>query len=205
MSTAQAWRPAQPSRSAVPSTYEPPAESPLDKINNALVFPKRLYLSLDRLANHYIDRTVPWLRARWGTFAAMLLIYWIRVQWIQGFFIVSYALGIYLLNLLIGFLSPSVDPEEQDGLGDFALPQSGSDEFRPFMRKLPEFQFWYWGMRAVVLSFVATFFRIFDLPVFWPILLFYFVFLFFITMKQQIMHMIKHKYVPWSTGNKGYK
>jgi hypothetical protein len=131
--------------------------------------------------------------------------YILRVYVIDGFFIVTYALGIYLLNLLIGFLSPSVDPEDQDGLGEMELPKSESDEFRPFTRKLPEFQFWFWGTRAVLISFFATFFPIFDLPVFWPILLFYFVFLFFITMKQQIMHMLKHKYVPWSTGKKGGK
>lgn len=176
--------------------------SVMDKVNAALAFPKRLYVSLDRLVSYYTDRTVPWMRARWMSFGAGLLLYMLRVYLINGFFIVTYALGIYLLNLLIGFLSPSVDPEEQDGLGEAALPQSGSDEFRPFTRKLPEFQFWYWAMRAVILSIGATFFRIFDLPVFWPILLFYFVFLFLITMKQQIAHMIKHKYVPWSTGNK---
>jgi hypothetical protein len=197
-----AWRPQRPS---VPSTYETPALSPLDKVKQALAFPRNVLLSFERLFTFWTDKTVIWIRGRWAAFAVALLIYLIRVHLLQGFFIVTYALGIYLLNLLIGFLSPSVDPEEQDGLGEVALPQSDSDEFRPFTRKLPEFQFWYWGMRAVVLSFAATFFQIFDLPVFWPILLFYFVFLFFITMKQQMMHMIKHNYVPWSTGKKGMK
>jgi hypothetical protein len=177
-------------------------QSLADRVNAALIFPKRVYMSLDRLVSYYTDRTVPMMRARWISFACAILIYLLRVYVVGGFFIVTYALGIYLLNLLIGFLSPSVDPEEQDGLKEVSLPQSGSDEFRPFTRKLPEFQFWYWGMRAVVLSIGATFFRIFDLPVFWPILLLYFVFLFVITMKQQIAHMIKHRYVPWSTGNK---
>jgi hypothetical protein len=64
---------------------------------------------------------------------------------VHGFYIVSYGLGIYLLNLLIGFLSPMVDPEldpsaAQDGP---ALPTRGSDEFKPFIRRLPEFKFWY--------------------------------------------------------------
>lgn len=35
----------------------------------------------------------------------------IRVIYAGGWYIISYALGIYLLNLLIGFLSPSIDPE----------------------------------------------------------------------------------------------
>ena len=36
-----------------------------------------------------------------------------------------------------------------------------------------------------------TFFSIFNIPVFWPILLLYFIALFFLTMKRQIKHMIK--------------
>lgn len=42
----------------------------------------------------------------------------------------------------------------------------------------------------------------FDVPVFWPILLLYWCILFFVTMKRQIMHMIKYKYVPFSFGKK---
>ena len=57
----------------------------------------------------------------------------------QGFYIVTYGLGIYLLNRLIGFLSPMVDPE----LEGPTLPTKGSDqEFKPFQRRLPEFKFW---------------------------------------------------------------
>lgn len=202
-----AWRP--PTRPSAESSFHVELEQPslLAKVQAALVMPRTVYVSAERVYSHYIDRTVIWVKARWVAFATALLFYMLRVLIIDGFFIVTYALGIYLLNLLIGFLSPSVDPEDEhgDGLGDISLPSSETDEFRPFTRKLAEFQFWFWGMRSVLLSIVATFFRFFDLPVFWPILLFYFVFLFFITMKQQIMHMIKHKYVPWSTGQKGHK
>ena len=41
-----------------------------------------------------------------------------------------------------------------------------------------------------------TFFKMFDIPVFWPILFLYFIALFVLTMKRQIKHMIKYKYVP---------
>jgi Rer1 family len=54
--------------------------------------------------------------------------------------------------------------------------------------------------RAFCIAFVMTFFSIFDIPVFWPILLFYFFMLFFVTMKRQIQHMIKYKYLPFSFG-----
>ncbi len=56
----------------------------------------------------------------------------------QGFYIVTYALGIYNLNLLLGVLTPQIDPE----LEGPTLPSNSEDEFRPFVRRLPEFKFW---------------------------------------------------------------
>ena len=38
-------------------------------------------------------------------------------------------------------------------------------------------------------------FPFFDIPVFWPILLVYFIILFVLTMRRQIAHMRKYKYV----------
>jgi hypothetical protein len=49
-------------------------------------------------------------------------------------------------------------------------------------------------------AFVLTFFSIFDVPVFWPILLLYWLVLFVLTMKRQIRHMIKYRYVPFTVG-----
>ena len=63
-----------------------------------------------------------------------------------GFYIITYALGIYNLNLLLGFLTPQVDPE----LEGPTLPSQREDEFRPFVRRLPEFKFWC-GLAPVVL------------------------------------------------------
>jgi hypothetical protein len=40
--------------------------------------------------------------------------------------------------------------------------------------------------------------------VFWPILLLYWLVLFFVTMKRQIQHMIKYRYIPFSLGKKSY-
>lgn len=57
---------------------------------------------------------------------------------------------------------------------------------------------------AVTLAFFMTFFGLFNIPVFWPILLVYFITLFAMTMKRQIKHMRKFKYVPWSYGKKTY-
>ncbi|KAL3583770.1 hypothetical protein D5086_014831 [Populus alba] len=146
---------------------------------------------------HFLDKTVPYILYRWIACLIVVLIYVIRVYLVQGFYIITYGLGIYLLNLLIGFLSPQIDPEIHDGP---SLPTRGSDEFRPFVRRLLEFKFWYSITKAFCIAFVMTFFSVFDVPVFWPILLTYWVVLFVLTMRRQISHMIKYRYVPFSTG-----
>ncbi|CAA7407619.1 unnamed protein product [Spirodela intermedia] len=159
---------------------------------------------------HFLDKATPFVLRRWGALCVVALVYVLRVGFfVQGFYVVSYGLGIYILNLFIAFLSPQVDPEIQelvDGGSDDAplLPTKSSDEFRPFVRRLPEFKFWYSLLKALCIAFVMTFFSMFDVPVFWPILLFYWVVLFTVTMKRQILHMIKYKYVPFSFGKQRY-
>jgi hypothetical protein len=96
---------------------------------------------VSRRFQYFLDKTTPHAVYRWIGSFVVVLIYILRVCYIQGFYIISYGLGIYLLNLLIGFLSPLVDPEME--LSDGALlPTKGSDEFKPFIRRLPEFKFW---------------------------------------------------------------
>jgi len=151
-----------------------------------------------------LDDSTPLLSARWGFTAFLFLIYVLRVAWLGGWYIVSYALGIYLLNLLIGFLSPQVDPESEFGEDNAELPTSRDDEFKPFVRRLPEFKFWYSVTRAIVVGFCCTLTRFFDIPVFYPILLIYFIALFIITMRKQIRHMIKYKYVPFNFSKPKY-
>ncbi|EOY14800.1 hypothetical protein QUC31_000228 [Theobroma cacao] len=156
-----------------------------------------------RTFQYYLDRSTPHLAERWLGTLAVAAIYVLRVYVLRGFYIVSYGLGIYILNLLIGFLSPKVDPE-LEVLDGASLPTKDSDEFKPFIRRLPEFKFWYSITKALCMAFLMTFFSVFDVPVFWPILLCYWIVLFVLTMKRQLMHMIKYKYVPFSMGKQRY-
>ncbi|ESQ53364.1 hypothetical protein EUTSA_v10026272mg [Eutrema salsugineum] len=162
----------------------------------------RLTHALSQRQQHLLDKTVPHVLYRWISCLVVVLIYAVRVYFVQGFYIITYAIGIYILNLLIAFLSPQEDPEAS--LGGGSLPTRGSDEFRPFVRRLPEFKFWLSITRAFVIGFLMTFFDVFDVPVFWPILLFYWVMLFFLTMRKQIQHMIRYRYVPFSFGKQRY-
>lgn len=140
----------------------------------------------------------------------------------------AYALGIYLLNLFLAFLQPKFDPSndaldndmEDGSIG--TLPTRKDEEFRPFIRRLPEFKFWHSATRAIVISFVCSWFEIFNVPVFWPVLVMYWLMLFILTsrscgkynllgpeahteaVRKQIQHMIKYRYVPFSFGKARY-
>ncbi|KAG7665022.1 uncharacterized protein J8A68_001429 [[Candida] subhashii] len=165
----------------------------------------------------YIDRIVPHTIERWIGFGVLLCVFLIRIFIGQGWYIICYALGIYLLNLFLAFLTPKFDPsleqemknesiEEgiQDDEGEGGSGKDG-DEFRPFIRRLPEFKFWYNATRATFLGLVLSIFEITDIPVFWPILLMYFIILFTLTMRKQIQHMIKYKYLPFDLGKTRYR
>ena len=159
--------------------------------------------SVQRAFQYWLDKSTIHVVPRWSFFAILLFIFFLRVYLVNGYFIVAYGLGIFLLNNFIAFLSPLEDPiEENEGP---TLPTSAKEEYRPFTRRLPEFKFWLACTRGTLTATVMTFFSIFDIPVFWPILLLYFFVLFFMTMKRQIMHMYKHKYVPISFGKVKYK
>lgn len=153
-----------------------------------------------------LDALVPHVRERWAGFAALLLLFVLRIVYAQGWYIVCYSLFIYLLNLFLAFLTPKFDPsleqelraeEVEEGLGE-------EPEFRPFMRRLPEFKFWHRASVATVVLLVAAFVPLTDIPVFWPILVVYFVVLFALTMRRQIQHMVKYRYLPWDLGKKHY-
>lgn len=93
-----------------------------------------------------LDQSSIYVQQRWGLFAFLTLLFMYRIIHLQGFYIIAYGLGLFELNLLIGFLTPL---NENELVEDSIIPihnnrnKNDSDEFKPFMRRLPEFQFWY--------------------------------------------------------------
>jgi len=158
-----------------------------------------------RAFQFWLDKSTIHILPRWAAFLCLLILFFLRIYLIQGFFIVAYGLGIFLLNNFIAFLSPKDDPMLSDDGPSLPNTSREASEYRPFTRRLPEFKFWYSCFKGTFVSIGMTFFGIFDIPVFWPILVFYFIMLFFMTMKRQILHMYKHRYVPLSWGKTKYK
>jgi len=150
-----------------------------------------------------LDRWTPYTIGRWVATVLLMLAFMARILLAHGWYIVTYALAIYHLNLLLAFLTPKIDPAMADLDAEDEgpeLPTKQNEEFRPFIRRLPEFKFWYSATKATAIAFVCTFFQLFNIPVFWPILVMYFITLFCITMKRQIKHMIRFKYIPFTWG-----
>jgi len=168
----------------------------------------RVYRGYSFHSQRFLDRVTPYHIVRWLVNFLLLVAFMARVIYLQGFYIIAYVLGIFLLNQFILFLTPAVvddleaDDEDEEGP---RLPTKSDEEFRPFMRRLPEFKFWYSTFKATIISILCTCFDIFDIPVFWPILVMYFITLFVVTMKRQIKHMIRHRYLPFSYGKVRYQ
>lgn len=170
------------------------------KPNIVVTFFKRLGQTYQLM----LDRWTPYTTSRWIATVVLICCFIARIIIAQGWYIVTYALAIYHLNLLLAFLTPKIDPAamelDPDEDSEPGLPTSQNEEFRPFIRRLPEYKFWYSATKATLIAFVCTFFQLFNIPVFWPILVMYFITLFCITMKRQIKHMIRFRYIPFTWG-----
>ncbi|ODV96332.1 hypothetical protein PACTADRAFT_49692 [Pachysolen tannophilus NRRL Y-2460] len=156
----------------------------------------------------YLDKITPHAVYRWASFYVLIFAFMLRIFMTESWYIVCYTHAIYLLNLFLAFLTPKFDPsleqEQRDESMEEGAAAMNEEDFRPFIRRLPEFKFWYNATWATILALFSTLFKFLDIPVFWPILLMYFIILFTLTMKKQIQHMIKYKYIPWDLGKKHY-
>ncbi|OWR41679.1 putative rer1 protein isoform 2 [Danaus plexippus plexippus] len=152
-------------------------------------FISQAWTRLSQIYQGLLDKWTPHTKSRWVASFLLLVIFILRIFLKQGWYIVTYALGIYHLNLFIAFLTPKIDPamdfDAEDENGP-ALPTRASEEFRPFIRRLPEFKFWLSVTKSTLIGFFCTFIDAFNIPVFWPILVMYFITLFCLTMKRQI-------------------
>ena len=216
--------PVPPSETATAAMDSPEPDTPFSAVTAQTT-------KYGRIFQTYLDKSTPYTPYRWGGTGFLFFLFGLRIFFAQGWYIVAYSLGIYLLNLFLAFLSPKFDPalEQDEGMEDgtagaSGLPTKEDQEFRPFVRRLPEFKFWYSTTKAIAIGFFCSWFEIFNLPVFWPVLVVYWLILFGLTSKwesgdaftrvlgeansvlvrRQIQHMIKYRYVPFTVGKTRY-
>ena len=85
----------------------------------------RARAQFERRVQNLLDKSVPHRVERWSGYALVAFLYLVRAYFLRGYYIVTYGLGIYNLNLLIGFLSPQRDPESLRAGGDDAGDADG--------------------------------------------------------------------------------
>ncbi|CAG5090974.1 Similar to RER1: Protein RER1 (Bos taurus), partial [Cotesia congregata] len=141
------------------------------------------FIKISQIYQGYLDLWTPHTISRWIFAGFLVILFILRILIAQGWYIIIYAL---------------------DGEGP-ELPTKANEEFRPFIRRLPEFKFWYSVTKSTIIALFCTMFELFNIPVFWPILVMYFITLFCITMKRQIKHMIKYRYLPFTHGKPKYQ
>ncbi|ORM42211.1 Protein RER1 [Babesia sp. Xinjiang] len=161
---------------------------------------------------------------RWIYWAVVSYAFWHHVFANGMHFVIAYMYAVYGLNLVLRFITPldfdDLCAAHEEANGGTILPSSEGKpaditlermrkvenvyEFRPFMRQMNEFTFWLAAVRASHAALICSRFEFLDVPVFWPLLVIYFIMLFATTMRQQLENMIKYKYVPFSFGKKSY-
>jgi hypothetical protein len=149
-----------------------------------------------------ILKTKPYLLYRWLTAGGLYLLFILRMVFGHRYYTIGYVGGLYFLNCFILFVSPKLDPELYSG---DVLPTAGDGDYKPFVRKLPEFIFWRRSFTAVVIGHIASIFRFLDPPVYGPLLLVYFVIVVVFNFRARIAHMIKNRYVPFERNKPRYK
>ncbi|EDO07741.1 Rer1 (ER retrieval) family protein [Babesia bovis T2Bo] len=187
------------------------------RLQNRLAFFQRgRQAILDYISTHIV--------LRWIYFVILFYVFWYRVIAYASHFVIAYMYAVYALNSVIRFLTPldfqDLCAAHEAAHGGTILPSSEGNrteitlekmrhpdtvyEFRPFLRDMNEFTFWLCLVRATYVALFCMLFDALDVPVFWPLLVVYFVGLFALTMREQLENMIKYKYVPFNIGKRTY-
>ncbi|EPY27810.1 rer1 family-like protein [Strigomonas culicis] len=160
---------------------------------------------VQRPYHQLINASAPHGGLRWCFFIFICLLYIARVTTSEGgFYVITYGLCIHLLYLVLMMITPDSEEDLKGPLlatsadGKNKPSAQDADEFRPFIAKMPEFIVWCGMIKVLVICLGLTLFNFLDIPVFWPILVLYFIILFAVQMGGRVRHMIKFGYVPWN-------
>eukprot|EP00826_Nyctotherus_ovalis_P037182 TRINITY_DN3377_c0_g1_i2.p2 TRINITY_DN3377_c0_g1~~TRINITY_DN3377_c0_g1_i2.p2 ORF type:complete len:186 (-),score=35.48 TRINITY_DN3377_c0_g1_i2:135-692(-) len=162
-------------------------EGPIDQITSKI----SSYIQL------YVDRYVIYPKARWVFAGVVFLIYVYRAYVNNGLHVISYFLGLYMLDKFLGFISPKNEE-------DVILPTRQNEEFKPFRRAVRELDLWKSYVAAFMVSIVLSYFQFLNIPVFWPLLVMYFIMVMVVAFRTKITHMIRYRYVPIDIGKRTY-
>ncbi|RVD92539.1 Golgi-to-ER retrieval protein [Tubulinosema ratisbonensis] len=163
---------------------------------------------INEILQFYTDRLVPKRSLRWALAGTLILIYYFKILVTGTHYLITYCLSLYLLHGAINFLTPQSEsvPDIFDDFDvEYELPTNDDNEFRPFMRRLPEYKLWLMYVQLTGMSLFMSMFEMFDIPVFVPILVVYFIFISILTVRNLFRSMKKYKYNPFFTNKTTFK
>lgn len=142
------------------------------------------------------DKLSPLPAYRWGFTGALVLLYAYRIFIIKSHAVVTYCAAVYLLHAFILFATPKDQsiPDPFEEVDEEYNPSNIDNDFRPYVRRLPEYSFWVFATQIVLTAFFLTLLDFMDIPVFIPILAMYFIFIVCMTAYKLWVHSHKFKY-----------
>ncbi|KAL3636158.1 hypothetical protein CASFOL_020705 [Castilleja foliolosa] len=156
---------------------------------------------------YYSDKLNGQFRYRWISTFVLACFYGIRV-YLHGYVIITLFVGMILSGFLVQFLSSVIksdDPDQDPSDGPPILPIKESDELRPFVPVLPEYNFWCCVHTVLCVALPLTFVPKLNPPTHPWVKYFYFGFWIVFTVVQLLLvqdRMIKYKYFPFYYGDK---
>lgn len=165
-------------------------------------------------ARFAVDRLVTHPRRRWLFFFGVFLAFAARMVLLDGYYAAMYLFAFYAVQNVIQYLTPNnlptIQEEEEMGQVVYDIPETvqvtrNEDASKPIIRKLGEFKLWKKLTAAALICLGASFVPALDIPVFWPILLFYFVFVVISVVARQYQHMKRYGYSMGDFFKKGQR
>ncbi len=166
-------------------------------------------MNINVLNQFMIDHLSPHPIARWIGFSIILFLYLLKVIITGSHHLITYCAGVYLFHGFILFATPKdeniPDPFELDKYEpeeEADVPSEIGNSFKPFIRNLPEYSYWLFCIKVLLISFALTFTSFTNIPVCTPILLIYFIFMVIATLTKLWKHANRYSYNPfWQSSN----
>ena len=113
----------------------------------------------------YLDKLQSYKGSRWGFLITIICLYLLRVSIIGEYYLVTYVIVSSMLKQV------HVDDEIVDDIVDApVLHVNFPGELKPFIWKIHEFNLWRNCTVAMIIGGSCTFFDVFNIDIFWPLL-----------------------------------
>ena len=142
----------------------------------------RIYHGYRAYVESYLDKLKPFRFSRWSCALILIIAFAYRIVMLRSFYLVAYVYIIIVLNQLSLYLK-SDDLNANNSVD--ILPLKSDDQFQAVPLFI-EINCWYTMFLWALISIACTFCDILNVPVYWPILLAYVIFLFVFTLIQHV-------------------